>query len=45
MEALKYLTGIGRTLGGRLLVMEGGVPRFDIISVERDPKCPACSGL
>jgi len=45
MEALKFLTGTGETLSGRLLVMEGAVPRFDVIRVDRDPACPACSRL
>jgi molybdopterin/thiamine biosynthesis adenylyltransferase len=43
MEAIKFLTGIGETLSGRLLVMEGAEPRFDIVALERDPSCPACS--
>jgi adenylyltransferase/sulfurtransferase len=45
MEALKFLTGVGETLRGRLLIMEGEVPRLDIIAVDRDPDCPACSRL
>ena len=45
MEALKFLTGTGRTLAGRLLVMEGAVPSFDVIEIEKDPGCPACRGL
>ena len=43
MEAIKFLTGIGATLAGRLLVMEGAVPGFDVIDVDRDPTCAACS--
>jgi molybdopterin/thiamine biosynthesis adenylyltransferase len=45
MEALKFLTGTGEVLAGRLLVMEGIEPRFDVIVVEPDPSCPACSDL
>ena len=45
MEALKFLTGTGRTLAGKLLVVEGAVPRFDVIDVARDPRCPACGHL
>jgi adenylyltransferase/sulfurtransferase len=45
MEALKFLTGTGRTLAGRLLIMEGAVPSFDVIEIEKDPGCPACRGL
>jgi adenylyltransferase/sulfurtransferase len=43
MEAMKHLTGVGRTLSGRLLIMEGAEPRIDVVSVSRDPGCPACS--
>lgn len=42
MEAIKYLTGIGHTLAGRLLIVEGMEPRFDILEIEKDPDCPAC---
>jgi molybdopterin/thiamine biosynthesis adenylyltransferase len=45
MEALKFIVGLGQVLGGRLLVMEGAEPRFDVIGIERDPDCPACRGL
>lgn len=45
MEALKFLTGTGETLAGRLLVMEGAEPSFDVIEIEKDPDCPACRGL
>jgi molybdopterin/thiamine biosynthesis adenylyltransferase len=45
MEALKFLTGTGELLRSRLLVMEGIEPRFDVIGLERRPRCPACSRL
>jgi adenylyltransferase/sulfurtransferase len=45
MEALKFLVGVGDVLAGRLLIMEGAEPRFDVIEIERDPGCPACRGL
>jgi adenylyltransferase/sulfurtransferase len=45
MEALKFLTGTGRTLAGKLLVIEGAAPSFDVIDVVRDPRCPACGRL
>jgi hypothetical protein len=45
MEALKFLVGIGELLAGRLLIVEGEEPRFDIIEVERDPACESCRGL
>ena len=42
MEALKYIVGVGDVLAGRLLIAEGAEPRFDVIDIERDPRCPAC---
>ncbi|MFH1865879.1 MAG: hypothetical protein ABIK85_08340 [Candidatus Eisenbacteria bacterium] len=39
------MTGTGETLAGRLLVIEGAVPSFDVIEIERDPGCPACGRL
>jgi molybdopterin/thiamine biosynthesis adenylyltransferase len=45
MEALKFLTGTGETLAGRMLIIEGAVPSFIVIDVARDPRCPACSRL
>lgn len=45
MEAIKFLTGIGGTLAGRLLVIEGSEPRFDVVSITRDPECPVCGHL
>ncbi len=45
MEVVKYLTGIGEPLAGRLLILEGTEPRIDVIQIERDPDCPACRGL
>jgi molybdopterin-synthase adenylyltransferase len=45
MEAIKYLTDTGETLAGRLLIMEGAVPRFDIVRVERSASCHVCSHL
>jgi len=45
MEAIKFLTGIGENLTGRLLVIEGAELRFDIVTIERDPTCSACGHL
>ncbi|MFH1688602.1 MAG: HesA/MoeB/ThiF family protein [Candidatus Eisenbacteria bacterium] len=45
VEALKFLTGTGQTLAGKLLVVEGAVPSFDVIDIVRDPDCPACGRL
>jgi adenylyltransferase/sulfurtransferase len=42
LEAIKVLTGIGETLCGRLLVIDGR--RLDIrtLRLRRDPDCPVC---
>jgi len=44
MEALKHLLGLGEVLAGRLLIMEGMPPSFDVVALEKDPDCPACGG-
>ena len=43
MEALKYLTSVGRNLKGRLLLWSGGDGDFRVLKVRRDPNCPTCS--
>lgn len=42
LEVLKHLTGIGETLRGRLLIMDGIDMRFDTIRIEKNPECPVC---
>lgn len=42
-EALKYLTGIGELLTGRLLLYDGEGMEFSEVHLRRDPSCPACS--
>jgi adenylyltransferase/sulfurtransferase len=41
-EALKFLTGLGRTLQGRLLLAELGSCQFRELRISRDPGCPVC---
>lgn len=41
-EAIKLITGIGKPLIGRLLIIDGENMNFDIIEVKRNPKCPIC---
>ena len=43
MEALKYLTGVGRNLKGRLLLWSGADGDSRVLKVRRDPNCPTCS--
>lgn len=41
-EALKLLLGAGRSLAGRLLILDAGSMEFREIEVRRDPECPIC---
>jgi molybdopterin/thiamine biosynthesis adenylyltransferase len=41
-EAIKYLTGEGELLSGRLLIWDGLRTRCDEIPIERNPGCPDC---
>lgn len=42
LEALKYLTGVGENLRGRLLVVDGLTMGFRTLTLKRDPECPLC---
>jgi len=44
-EALKYLTGVGELLVGRLLLYDGERMEFSEVRLRRDPTCPDCSSL
>ncbi len=44
-EALKVIVGVGRTLKGRLLMLDGRGMEFQEIAVPRNPRCPVCAGL
>ena len=41
-EALKLLIGTGRSLAGRLLLLDGRAMEWTSIALERNPVCPAC---
>lgn len=43
METLKYLTGIGEILKGRLLIFDGDLMNFETVAVKRISSCPVCS--
>jgi molybdopterin/thiamine biosynthesis adenylyltransferase len=45
LEAIKYLTGVGTLLTGRLLLLDGLELKFREMTVKRDPKCPDCRGV
>ncbi len=42
-EALKLLTGVGRSLAGRLLMLDGRAMEWTELQLPRNPKCPVCS--
>lgn len=42
MEALKYLSGAGTPLVGRLLLWDGLQAEVRVMKVPRDPACPVC---
>jgi molybdopterin/thiamine biosynthesis adenylyltransferase len=44
MEAIKYLTGVGENLKGRMLLWDGGDMEFIVCQVSKNPACPACGG-
>ncbi|HEX8786802.1 MAG TPA: molybdopterin-synthase adenylyltransferase MoeB [Telluria sp.] len=43
-EALKLLAGAGRSLAGRLLLLDGRAMEWTDIGVARNPICPVCAG-
>ncbi len=45
LEAIKVITGWGRPLAGRMLVMDLGEAEFRILRVRRLPGCPVCGAV
>jgi adenylyltransferase/sulfurtransferase len=45
LEAIKYLTGQGELLTGRLLILDGLSMEFQVLELKRDPDCPICGQL
>lgn len=43
-ETLKLLLGVGRSLTGRLLLLDGLEMEWRTLKLSRDPQCPVCSG-
>jgi molybdopterin/thiamine biosynthesis adenylyltransferase len=41
-EALKLICGIGQTLTGRLLMLDGRNMAFTEVRIQRNPACPVC---
>lgn len=44
-EAIKYLTGIGELLTGRLLTYDSAALKFREVPIRRNPICPVCGEL
>ncbi|MBS4099299.1 MAG: ThiF family adenylyltransferase, partial [Sulfuricella sp.] len=44
-EALKLLSGVGETLNGRLLLLDGLRMEWRSIRLAKDPACPVCGGM
>lgn len=42
-EVVKYLTGTGTTLAGKLLLYDGAVNSMETFSVKKSPRCPVCA--
>ena len=45
MEAIKMLTGIGRNLVGRLLLLDAATMQWRDLKLPKDPACEACSNI
>jgi adenylyltransferase/sulfurtransferase len=44
-EAIKYLTGSGELLAGKLLIWDGLKSSLETLEVERNPRCKDCGSL
>jgi adenylyltransferase/sulfurtransferase len=42
LETIKYLTGIGTTIKGKLIVWDGGKTEFRTLNARKDPDCLTC---
>ena len=45
LEAIKYLTGMGTVLSGRMLILDGLTMKCQELEVAKDPNCPTCGFL
>jgi len=44
-EVIKFISGTGNLLAGKILVYDGKIPACELIDVERNYACPSCGGL
>lgn len=45
LEAIRWITGVGRSLAGRLQLFDGLEMRWREIELRRDPDCPVCGDV
>jgi adenylyltransferase/sulfurtransferase len=45
MEAMKLIIGIGETLTGRLLLIDGLTMEINTMRLRKNPNCPSCGDL
>jgi len=45
LEALKLVLGVGETLTGRLLLLDGLTMAWSSLTLKRNPNCPTCGDL
>jgi adenylyltransferase/sulfurtransferase len=45
LEAMKLIMGIGETLTGRLLLIDGLTMEINTMRLRKNPKCPTCGDL
>jgi adenylyltransferase/sulfurtransferase len=45
LEIIKYLTGVGRTSEGHMLIVDGSATEFQKLELTRNPECPVCGDL
>ena len=42
-EALKMVAGVGQSLAGRMLMLDGRAMEWNAVQIPRNPACPVCS--
>ena len=45
LEAIKLIIGIGKTLTGRLLILDGLTMEWHSMALKKNPRCPSCGQL
>ena len=45
LECIKILTGIGKPLYGRMVLLDGALMEFQEITIRKNPHCPLCAHI